>query len=102
MTDRLARERVTLFDRLALCVGGAVVGYLSGLALGLVAFLPACVFGLVKLDTASGHYFFYDLPIGISVMSAFGAVLAPRWTADGIAKLWHLVVALWQIMSNGS
>jgi hypothetical protein len=92
---------MSLFDRLALSVGGTVVGYLSGLALGLVAFWPACLFGLVKLDTASGHYFFYDLPIGISVMSALGAALAPQWTADGIAKLWHLVVALWRLMSRG-
>ena len=99
MTARLAEERVTLFDRLALCVGGTVVGYLSGLALGLVTFWPACLFGLVKLDAAaSGHFFFYGLPAGIGVMSALGAMFAPRWVAEGIAKLWHLVVALWQIM----
>jgi hypothetical protein len=102
MTDRLARERVTLFDRVALCVGGAVVGYPSGLALGLMAFWLACLFGLVRLDTGSGHYFLYDLPIGVSVMSALGAVLTPRWTADVIAKLWHLVVALLQVMGSGS
>jgi hypothetical protein len=98
MQQQSPRERTTLFDRLALTVGGAVVGYLSGLALGFVALMPACMVGLAKLDPASGHFFFYDLPIGISATSALGAAVAPEWTADGIAKLWHLVVALWRAM----
>ena len=90
------RERITLFDRSALAVGGAVIGFLSGLALGFVAFLPACVLGLAKLGTASGHFFFYDLPLGIGATSALAAALAPEWTADCVAKLWHLIVALWR------
>jgi hypothetical protein len=92
-------ERVTLFDRLALAVGGAVVGYLSGLALGGAAFLPACAFGVAKLGPAAGRFFLYYLPIGISATSALGAAILPRYTADGIGKIWQLTVALARSMT---
>jgi len=93
--------RTVLFDRLALTVSGFVVGYLSGLGLGFAAFMLACLVGLAKLDTASGRFFFYDLPLWISAASALGAAIAPQWTAEGLAKLWYLIVILWRFISGG-
>jgi hypothetical protein len=87
-------ERVTLFDRLALAVGGGVLGYLSGLALGGVAFMPAMVFGGAKLVPAAARFLFYYLPFGSSAASALGAAILPHPTADGIAKIWQLIVEL--------
>jgi hypothetical protein len=89
--------RVTLFDRLALAVGGAVVGYVSGLALGGTAFLP--IGATLNLNPViAGRFFFYYLPIGIGATSALGAALVPEWTANSIAKIWELVVTMCRML----
>ena len=90
-----ASDKVTLFDRAALLICGAVIGYLSGLALGWASFLFfGAVAGLFGPRLSVGTIFFYDLPLAIMGISAIGCAALPKQTATFVTSIWRVVVAL--------
>jgi hypothetical protein len=95
MRKPINADRITLFDRFALAVAGAVLGFLSGLALGwtLFFFLGAKV-GLFGPTTATGKLFFYQMPLTVSLISAAGFIFFPKKFGGLLATIWHLIVGL--------
>jgi hypothetical protein len=87
-----ASDGVTLFDRLALAVAGAVIGYPTGLVLGWALFF---LFGqLFGPSLTAGKVFFYYLPMLITAISIAGFVIFPKSIGVLLAKLWRIALAL--------
>jgi hypothetical protein len=94
MAARRGPKPATAFDRIALFLGCAAIGALTGLCAGL-ALLAAGSFAAVHfLGTSAGAIRLDHLPLTAAAVSALGGLLFSDTTADLLGRSWGWIVAL--------
>jgi ABC-type lipoprotein release transport system permease subunit len=87
-------EQISLFDRVALAVCGAVLGYISGLGLGWTLMFVCGATGLFAINPTTGKFFFYYLPLAITLLSATGFAFRANMITTFLATIWRAVIGL--------
>lgn len=87
-------DPITLFDRVAIGFGAAVLGYGAGLA-------AAISFTLDMLADASGQtagiwaLLYYKMPIVFGLFSGVAGFFFPVAWANGLGEVWRIVIGRW-------